>query len=404
MNETDVRDFLHRMADEAGSDPVDPRPVVRKARRRAAFTVAGTLLTIGALVAGGIVGANRLTTDEAAPEKPADQPDAEETKVTVMVDRKIADMTPDVRAPEVPYLIDLNTRDMTPLPESITRSLATGRFWNTRFAASPDGSSLAFVGEGEDGSPQIFTAGLDGTDLRQVTNDPKRATAPAWSPDGTKIVYDGYGSGDNLNLFVLDLATGESRQITHEAGGPRCFYCSLEPQFMPDGSSIIYTSRTGDPTGNLWGVRTVPVSGGESTLLLGAGEGLGEGLEALDYWQAGSMSPDGSLVTAVGSGYLYETLPDGAPKNCDRCRFLIDVDGTDIRIISGWTATTSGAWSPDGTRIVLAHDPEPPFSIMIVDVVTGEASMVAGRLATAAIWLDDDTLLVDVQGPISHRQ
>jgi hypothetical protein len=62
MTETDVREFLVRMADEAGSDPLDSRPVVRKARRRAAFTVAGTLLAIGAVVAGGIVGANRLTT------------------------------------------------------------------------------------------------------------------------------------------------------------------------------------------------------------------------------------------------------------------------------------------------------------------------------------------------------
>jgi hypothetical protein len=62
MIETAVRDFLHRMADEAGSDPVDPRPVVRKARRRAAFTVAETLLTIGALVAGvkGAEKASRL--------------------------------------------------------------------------------------------------------------------------------------------------------------------------------------------------------------------------------------------------------------------------------------------------------------------------------------------------------
>jgi hypothetical protein len=47
-------------------------------------------------------------------------------------------------------------------------------------------------------------------------------------------------------------------------------------------------------------------------------------------------------------------------------------------------------------RLVLAADPEPPFPIMVVDVVTGEASTVADGPATAAIWLDDHTLLVDV--------
>jgi hypothetical protein len=59
-DQTDVREFLHRMANEAGFAPVEPRSVVRKARRRLARTVGGTLLMAGALVAGGLVAASGL--------------------------------------------------------------------------------------------------------------------------------------------------------------------------------------------------------------------------------------------------------------------------------------------------------------------------------------------------------
>ncbi|HZA26432.1 MAG TPA: hypothetical protein VE915_02135 [Actinomycetota bacterium] len=59
-DQTDVREFLHRMANEAGFTPVEPGPVVRKARRRLARTVGGTLLMAGALVAGAFVAANGL--------------------------------------------------------------------------------------------------------------------------------------------------------------------------------------------------------------------------------------------------------------------------------------------------------------------------------------------------------
>jgi hypothetical protein len=59
-DQTDVREFLHRMANEAGFAPVEPGTVVRKARRRLARTVGGTLLMAGALVAGALVAANGL--------------------------------------------------------------------------------------------------------------------------------------------------------------------------------------------------------------------------------------------------------------------------------------------------------------------------------------------------------
>jgi hypothetical protein len=293
--------------------------------------------------------------------------------------------TPDARS-EVDYVIDLNSGEMTPQPEAIIGALGetAERFTLERYAASSDGSMLAFVGAGEEGTPQIFIAGIDGTGVRQVTHDPTRAMSPAWSPDGTLIAYQGYGGGEIPNVFVLDVATGEATQVTHEEATQVTHEGSdgaWDPTFTPDGRSVLYSAPSDPapvlPVGEL---RTVPVDGGESTLLIVA-----------DYAGDGSMSPNGSLVTFLGG-----------PPPCGPCRIVANADGTGGRVIDGWEATPAGVWSPDSSRIVTMEVPEayedpPPTSehfIIVTDVVTEQATIVAnGR---AAIWLDDHTLLVAV--------
>jgi Tol biopolymer transport system component len=272
--------------------------------------------------------------------------------------------------PEVDYMFDLNTRVMTPLPEAIIRSRGETAE-SGQYAASSDGSLLAYVGTGDEGTPQIFIARVDGSGIRQMTHDPTGAASPAWSPDGTRVAYEGYGSGDVRNIFVLDVATGESTQITDETHN-QCPSCRRTPQFTPDGSSLLYTGGTPYPV-----VRTVPVAGGESTILFGRGRG------GMADAASGSLSPDGSLVTMMGS----EIGGGGA------IRFVANSDGTELRNIPGRESNPAGTWSPDGSRIV-CRQPNWRNNIIVVDVATGGASPVAqGR---GAIWLDDHTLLVSV--------
>jgi Tol biopolymer transport system component len=260
------------------------------------------------------------------------------------------------------YLLDLDTGAMTPLPESIVG--AEGQ--RSQYAHSPDGSTLAYVAPGEDGTDQIFVADLDGSGAEQVTYDPAGAAWPAWSPDGTSIAYEGSG-GELAHLFVLDVAAGEVTQITDET--------ELLPgsglQFTPDGSSLIYTGGSGIVPE----LRTIPVTGGESTIRFGAGRG------GMHDAGNGSMSPDGALVTMMGS----EIGGPGA------IRFVANTDGTELRNIPGGASDPSGTWSPDGSRIVCSR-----FSggIIVVDIATGDATFVAE--GSSAIWLDDHTLLIDV--------
>ena len=286
-----------------------------------------------------------------------------------------APLIPVPGAPEVDSVLDLDTGAMTPLPDAILRSLgaaSTGDGAGSRYALSPDGSSLAYVAPGEDGTSQIFVApALDGSGVRQVTHDPAGADWPAWSPDGTMIAYE--GGGDVRDLFVLDLITGGSTRI--DDGAP--YHQSLGEglQFTPDGSSLIYTGGTY----SVPELRTVPIAGGDSTVVFGLGRG------GMVDASNGSMSPDGSLVTMMGS------VGDGGA-----FRFVARVDGAEPRQIVGRRSEPAGTWSPDGTRIVCRGpgDLDWVAGIIVVDIATGESWPVAE--GHAAIWLDDHTLLIDV--------
>jgi Tol biopolymer transport system component len=262
------------------------------------------------------------------------------------------------------YILDLDTGAETLLPEAISGSLGEPPpDPHGRYAASPDGSTLAYVAEVDGGRFQVFVADLDGTGIRQVTNDPVGAASPAWSPDGAKIAYSGYTRPGARGLFVLDVATGEATKVIDVATE------WPEPTFTPDGSSLLYSSE-GD-------VLTVPVSGGGSTLLFGHGRG------GMGYAGVASMSPDGSLVTMLGN----------EPGGPGALRFVANVDGTDLRTIEGpaGSSNPAGTWSPDGTRIVCQAWSE--RRILVVDVATGNVTKVAE--GDSAIWLDDHTLLVE---------
>jgi hypothetical protein len=93
--------------------------------------------------------------------------------------------------PTVDHVLDLNTGVMTPLPEPIVGAEDEP----SQYAVSPEGSRLAYVAPDDDGTSQIFVADLDGSRVRQMTDDPIGADWPTWSPNGATIAYEGYGPG-----------------------------------------------------------------------------------------------------------------------------------------------------------------------------------------------------------------
>lgn len=333
-------------------------------RRRSTIAASVLAVATGAALAVVLVARSGETTPRAA---------------SALRDARVA-AAPPGRA-SVDYLFDLRTRERTPLRDEISVSVADfGRSPETRYAVSPDGSRLAYVGVGDDDNPQIFVAELvpaarpDGRQVRQLTHDVREAMSPAWSTDGAGVAYIGYGStwaGNRRRLFVVDVASGISRRIAGVTGDPS------GPQFTPDGFSILYT---GGPSYSPR-VMTAPVDGGRSTVFLEPSEGLQD-------TGNGSLSPGGSLVTFLGGGW-----PKEAGHHCGPCRFVANADGGKRQVIDAecWGTSPAGAWSPDGTRIVCSDDRS---GIVVFDLALGRGSRVAN--GKSAIWVDRHTLLVDV--------
>lgn len=264
-------------------------------------------------------------------------------------------------APEPAYLIDLNTGEKTQLPKSIVGCC---------YAASPDGTRVAYVSLDEFRRNQVFIASLDGTDVQQVTQH--GASGPIdWSPDGAAIAYTSGWDAEVINIFVLDLATGETSQVTHEKPQTKtCLGCAplgaAYPQFSPDGASIVYeVSRDGEHLS----VRIVPVTGGKSVLLVGTG--------------MGTISPDGSTLAV----------------RCSDGICVANADGTNLRVLVSGPQLFGPKWSPDGTRIAYNDQADGPTGnkVFVVDVTTGETTLVADGFVED--WLDDHTLIIE---PVSQ--
>lgn len=368
------------------SDPSPPFPMEavgssgRSARSTIGFVLAALVLAVSLgtwLEANGEGPDPAESTDAAALRAPSSgyfPSPAELDRTQTLTSAVAAPSAPVPAESEADYMIGLNTGVTTPLPEAIIRSLgetAEGAQAESHYAASPDGSQLAYVTTGDEGIPQIFIAGIDGTGIRQVTHDPAGADWPAWSPDGAMIAYVGgpRDLSDPGDLFVFDIARSTSTRIADEVVSP---YLS-GIQFAPDGSSVVYT-YSGSASGAAE-MRTVPVGGGQGTILFGGGHG------GMGHADRGSFSPDGSLVTMTGN----EIDGPGAAV------FVSNADGTQRRAIAGYGANPAGTWSPDGSQIVCLGYKE--GRILVVDIATGDASPVAK--GSEAIWLDDHTLLVE---------
>jgi Tol biopolymer transport system component len=377
----DERDLLEHALRRFEPEPgLTDRIYRRRDRKRRNQRIAAGVVGIAVFVAAVWIVTSGLSFDRT--ETPAVPGPAEtgptESNCVVTRCTETGPIPPARTAQGIGYLTHLNTGEMTQFPTSIA---------GTGYTVSPDGTMVAYISWDDAGTPQVFIASLDGTDVRQVTHDQRGASAPAWSPDGEAIAYtsgDYYASSDEdvSNIFVLDLATGENSQVTNEKPttetnpsvglGLGAFFS----QFSPDGASIVYEVNRGDG----FGIRIVPVTGGKSVLLIGGGKNDVEtGL--------GTFSPDGSTLAVTCSGRLEGIC-------------IAHADGTNLRTLVSGPMLFGPEWSPDGTRIAYNSGDNvtndvlvPDVVVFVVDVATGETTFVAEGILSE--WLDNHTLIIE---------
>lgn len=378
---SDLRSILERGV-EGVAPPSESfeRMLLRRDRKQRNRRIGAGVVGVSIAAALAVVGAG-LDLSDSEPQNPTPTPSPSRSGVTFPEDTTPTEgeaplesaTTPLARLNNGLFLVDISTGDATELPGSIVPTEQRG-YQPGQYQASPDGSRILWWEESSDpaGTVQVFTANVDGSGVTQVTNDPDGALRAAWSPDGEQIVYVGrwrVGEGnmnEDVEIFVLDLRSGSTMRVIVDRAGDL-----QEPHFSPDGRSILFTRDGSD----LW---TVPVSGGESTMLL-------EGRPYAEY------SRDGSSIAFPR--FVDIPLAEGLGGIGGQEIWVEDADGSDPRPVAWggenpWGGET-GHWSPDGTRVAYNFG-----SVYVTEVATSATTLVAARSVYVYGWLDDDTLIV----------
>ncbi len=196
-------------------------------------------------------------------------------------------------------------------------------------------TEIAFSARPEKGrGKEIYTVGLDGRDLRQVTDNRSFNLFPRWGPDGEKIAYTSFRTGVPM-IYLRNLVDGKDRLVLRYGN-------SKSPgSFSPSGD-FLYVTVSVDGNSDIY---RVELSGSSVQKVVG-----GWGIEV-----SPSLSPDGREVAFVSNR-------SGSPQV-----YVKSIGSSDERRVSqAGYYSTSPSWSPAGDRIAYTSLVEGKYSIFTV--------------------------------------
>jgi TolB protein len=153
------------------------------------------------------------------------------------------------------------------------RPLTQNPGYDAEGTISRDGRKIVFTSFRE-GDLDIYSMDADGRNVRRLTTELGYDGGPFFSADATKIVYRAYHPETpeekadyeellktallrprRFELFVMDADGSNKRQITHNGAA------NFAPFFYPDGKRIIFASNMNDPGGRNFDLYLINVDG-----------------------------------------------------------------------------------------------------------------------------------------------
>jgi TolB protein len=246
---------------------------------------------------------------------------------------------------------------------------------------SPDGQRIAFFSEHQVGNQpvQIQVMNADGSDVTELTRGPGFHGFPAWSPDAASLaIAADWGDFPTLRgiWIIPSSAPGgvtqqEARRLTALPAGSHVV--DEEPQFSPDGSSIVFT-RFKTPRKSA--IHRVGIDG--------------SGLQRLTPYSLNASdpdwSPDGRRIAfdsgdfngeTDGGGDIYVMRADGGGR-----KRLTDFPRLRQKCcpLSRPGLANNPVWSPSGTRIMFTHFvPKGTKLVVMKPNGSGQHVVVGGR-------------------------
>ena len=202
------------------------------------------------------------------------------------------------------YLADANTGHVQRrlAKSSYSTNYETFRFITSAVSWSPDGKRLALVTKRGPKDDLVILDVKKNREIRRIELPLNGATTPDWSPDGRQLVFTGYDGGLS-DLFVVDANGKNLRRLTNDR------YADLHPAWSPDGATIAFATDRGPGTdfdrlviGNMR-IATYDLNSGEITIL----PHMDTGKNSSPQW-----SPDGTRLafasdrTGVSNIYFYD--------------------------------------------------------------------------------------------------